>query len=591
MRMLLETKPNKIRDRTHTPVGGIDEELNIARLALRYSRSLHSRCNRVAPISVLPPKLLAQIFHFYALEEPPWSRGVQKLGWIAVTHVCQHWQQVALGDLSLWARITGISPDSKWISEMLVRAQNAPLIVDFAETPVPEILSKFSLHIPRICKLRLRKLSLLPPQGLREIFALEAPALEHLELGVSTLYPVTFHQHGGMTLFKGQAPKLRTLSLSKVYIPWLLIPCGQLSQLKITLSRWIPYPSTPSPSESDQLLDLLINSPDLEVLVLEFCLPAMLSQAPGEWAIHLPHLLRLCLGGSTSCVANMLKMLQLPSSATLHLQCISKNPLTHNVNIILPLISAHFHGPTPVELRSLRITINSLNSPICVAASVAHPKPTISGLHAHEDDVDSDAELTMSFAGPTSFDHSNQGDILEGVFNVLPISNLESLSISVPDFTPPVNWYELSQRCERVTTIQASRRGTSGLLRSLAPLKLTKTTSSSKGKKGRCINRTTQLQGGIDTASKHVPITPFPKLTSLLLENLDFALAMDQYGVLYYVLAYVLRRRRAYNTPLNMLGVDHCVITSDRTKGLKKYVQELQWDGDEGTSFEEWDNV
>jgi len=474
---------------------------------------------------------------------------------------------------------------------MLVRARNAPLIVDFPETPVPEILSKFTLHIPRICELRLRGLSLLPPQGLREIFALEAPALEHLELGVSTFYPVTFHQLGGMTLFRGQAPKLRTLSLSKVYIPWLLIPCGQLSQLKITLSRWIPCPSTPSPSESNQLLDLLINSPDLEVLVLEFCLPAMLSQASGEWAIPLPRLSRLCLGGSTSRVANMLKMLQLPSSATLHLQCISENPFTHNVNVILPLVSSHFHGHTPVEFRSLRITINSLNSPICVAASVAHPNPTISGLHALEDDADSDAELTMSFGGPTSFDHSNQGDILEGVFNVLPISDLESLSISVPDLVPPVNWYELSQRCERVTTIRASGRGTSGLLRSLAPLKLTKTTSGSKGKKGRCVNRTTRLQGGIDTAGEHVPNTPFPKLTSLLLENLDFGLAMDQYGVLYYVLAYVLRRRRAYNRPLNILGVDHCAITSDRAKGLKKYVQELQWDRDEGTSFEEWDNV
>jgi len=43
MRILLETEPNKIRDRTHTPAGGIDEELDIARLTWRYSCSLRSR--------------------------------------------------------------------------------------------------------------------------------------------------------------------------------------------------------------------------------------------------------------------------------------------------------------------------------------------------------------------------------------------------------------------------------------------------------------------------------------------------------------------------------------------------------------------
>ena len=125
--------------------------------------------------------------------------------------------------------------------------------------------------------------------------------------------------------------------------------------------------------------------------------------------------------------------------------------------------------------------------------------------------------------------------------------------------------------------------------RSLAPLIPTKTTSSSKGKKGRCVNRAARAQGVVNITGAQTPITLFPGLTSLLLGNLDFSFATARYGVLYYVIAYVLRRR-VNNTPLNVLGVDHCVITSDRAKGLKKYVQELRWDGDEGLSaFEEWD--
>jgi hypothetical protein len=76
----------------------------------------------------------------------------------------------------------------------------------------------------------------------------------------------------------------------------------------------------------------------------------------------------------------------------------------------------------------------------------------------------------------------------------------------------------------------------------------------------------------------------------LFLEDLDFRRGMAQYGVLYDVISYVLRRRRANDTPLDVLGVDNCVITPDRAKGLKRYVQELRWDGDEGLEFEEWDS-
>jgi len=550
---------------------------------------LRSRRSAVTPISVLPPELLLRIFRFHALEVPPWSGGLQKLGWIEVTHVCQRWRQVALDDSSLWARITGLSPNARWTSEMLVRSRNAPLVIGFAVTPGPEILSMFPPHIFRIRKLHLCRLSLRVSQGLQEICALEAPALEHLQIGVLSPYPVTFLQLGGTTLFRG-APKLRTLSLSQVTIPWSLIPRGQLTHLKITPFRRVPH-SIPFTSGPDQLLDLLINSPDLGDLVLEFCLPTMLFQPPEGQSIHLPRLSRLRLGGSTSCVANFMKMLQLPSSTTLHLRCFSDDFLTHNANIILPLVSAHFHNPAPVEFRSLRLAMVSTDGCIDVAASTSHPKSTIFGLDASEDDTYSDAELTMSFERLSSFGPSMQGGILEAVFSMLPISNLQFLSIWVPAFAPSVNWYELSQRCEKVTTIRASGRGTSGLLRSLAPHKPTKTTSGSKGKKGRCVNSATGTQGAINTTGAPAPrITPFPKLTSLSLEEMDFRFAMAQYGVLYDVIAYVLRRRRANNTPLNMLGVDRCVITPDRAKGLKRYVQELRWDGDEGHSFEEWDS-
>ena len=104
-----------------------------------------------------------------------------------------------------------------------------------------------------------------------------------------------------------------------------------------------------------------------------------------------------------------------------------------------------------------------------------------------------------------------------------------------------------------------------------------------KGRKGDASTGPHERRGAINTAGGHAAVTPFPKLMSLLLENLDFTFAVGQYGVLYHVIACVLRQRRENNMPLNVLGLDHCVITPDRAKGLKRYVQELRWDSDEGT--------
>ena len=132
-------------------------------------------------------------------------------------------------------------------------------------------------------------------------------------------------------------------------MPWSLIPHGQLTQLRIIFSRGISTPSVPSLDDSNQLFDLLINIPDLEILSLEFCLPSMLSQVSHGEPIHLPRLSRLSLGGATSRVTNLLKKLKLPSSATLHLCGTSEDPSTYP---ILPLISAHFCLLPPLNRQS-----------------------------------------------------------------------------------------------------------------------------------------------------------------------------------------------------------------------------------------------
>ena len=594
---LLQSGHNLFRIMTQAPASrtaaysAINKEIDAARWLVR---SLLARRNSLAPISTLPPELLARIFRFLILEDLG-RFGVPMEFWFKATHVCRHWRQVALDDSSLWARVTVTeSSSSDWVREMLVRARNTPLDINFMGEPSPGVLSKLPPHISHTRQLRLRELHRHHSQRVKDICALEAPELEHFELEFLARSPVPFRQIAGPTLFKGRTPRLRRLILSQISIPWSFIPRGQLTELKINLSRRTSTPNDSGPDDSNQLIDLLVDSPELKVLVLESCLPPMSSQVSRGQAIHLPRLSHLCLGGSTPHVTSWLRKLKPHSSAVLHLRCISESPSTHDDYEIIPLISAHFHNPTPVEFKSFRVTtVNCLGRRhnVDVVASITPPKLTAYHSRIFEGDMDSEAELTLSFDGLSAFGSSTQGDTLRQLCSMLPISNLEFLSISASNVDESVNWYELFQDCKKVTTIQARGDGADGLMRSLAPPGSTNATSRGKGKGRRRGNRLTQTQATNDVPDAHAPATPFPKLTTLLLEDLDFGADILHGGVLYDVLANTLWRRKESYTPLKTLRVDRCVISVERVSCMKRHVRELRWDGSEDAPYHErWDD-
>ncbi|KAI0263255.1 hypothetical protein BC834DRAFT_791067, partial [Gloeopeniophorella convolvens] len=102
--------------------------------AKRGTLSMRTRRNALVPISILPPELLARIFHFHALNDPPLVDD-ESLGWIVDTHVCRYWRQAALGDGSLWGDIKGFPARNRWIPEMVARSKDAPLNVSLIEPP------------------------------------------------------------------------------------------------------------------------------------------------------------------------------------------------------------------------------------------------------------------------------------------------------------------------------------------------------------------------------------------------------------------------------------------------------------------------
>lgn len=345
----------------------------------------------------------------------------------------------------------------------------------------------------------------------------------------------------------------------------------------------MPTDGLSSLNDLNQLVDLLISSPELEVLVLGFCFPDLLfqvSQAQLE-PIDLPRLSHLHLGGSITCVTNLLKMLKLPSSATLCLQCIS-SIYAHTDHLILPLISAHFHNS---EFKSFRVITNLLL--IQVAASIVPPKSTTSHSIFLEDDMDSEPVTELQFSldlerASKYDDLYPHAEMLGRICSILPISNVEVLS----HIRPQHNTF--FQRCKKITTIQVHGWGTDDFLRSLAPQELENTPSDlepRKGKgKGKYDNSDTHPQRRVanDAAGGSSATTtdiPYPKLTSLLLENLNFTDTASDSGD---VLENVLQWRKTNTLPLSKLTISTCKITTEWADCLKKHVKEFEWDGHEG---------
>ncbi|KAI0046757.1 hypothetical protein FA95DRAFT_1542131 [Auriscalpium vulgare] len=102
-----------------------DEAMSAARRAVRQER------NSILPVARLPPEVLRTIFTVCSDIDHPLIEGWDfHFGWLAVTHVCRRWRDIALEHSGLWADVLyPLGP--LWAAASLERAQTMPLIVHF----------------------------------------------------------------------------------------------------------------------------------------------------------------------------------------------------------------------------------------------------------------------------------------------------------------------------------------------------------------------------------------------------------------------------------------------------------------------------
>ncbi|KAH9936281.1 uncharacterized protein B0H18DRAFT_319055 [Fomitopsis serialis] len=295
---------------------------------LNHVFDLRSRLNTFAPISVLPPEVLSEVFmrmagpSSYSLP-PPWSNS--PYGWICISHVCRHWRNVALGCPALWGKLA-VTTQHEWTKELLERSKKAPLYVtvDFRTpharalvraggvSPKEKALALVLSHMSRVHSLSITiKRSF--PEKILQLLDGPAPCLESLTVRCEDVmhYPGE-HDHIHHLLHQPETVRLRHLELHSVYSHWHKTSLPHLTHL--TISNKPHHDAIHVAPET--MLAAIAQMHHLKELVIESALtaPADYNQVPmASTQASLPNLWSLRLSDTTPNTICLLNHLTTPT--------------------------------------------------------------------------------------------------------------------------------------------------------------------------------------------------------------------------------------------------------------------------------------
>ncbi|KAH9161214.1 hypothetical protein EDB89DRAFT_755144 [Lactarius sanguifluus] len=315
-----------------------------------FIRALKLRRNALAPISSLPPEVLAAIFSFVRLpnklilaEEP------DKLACLRVSHVCHQWREIALNQPLLWSHIDFTLLTSAGAAEMLVRAKTVPLHLE-ANVPIDHWDNSRFGAFQKELRARASHIYHLSVSAeyhhlskILEGLVSPAPTLEDLSLstefyeGNRTIQSRVFVPDN---IFDGTTPRLFDLVLKNCDISWNSPLLKGLRYLEI---RTLSASRRPSLSVWSDALDQI---PQLKTLTLHSASPiAPPFSFDVERTVTLPSLVYLDIAASARDCGFALAHLVLPALTWLGVVANSSHWDGGDVQEILPYVSRHAHGP------------------------------------------------------------------------------------------------------------------------------------------------------------------------------------------------------------------------------------------------------
>ncbi|KAJ3561693.1 hypothetical protein NP233_g10038 [Leucocoprinus birnbaumii] len=410
-------------------------------------RQLYETRNELAPISILPPEVLGQVFvHLRKTYPLSFERFLNSQDWLRVTRVCRRWRKIAYNCPHLWAFIAlEDTPESiRQAKIMLKRSKKAPLTVKghLYGRNVPLLEEIMKDHFPRMKALdvycdrhRMKDFH----RSFLNHLSTPSLQLESLRLGLGREYVGGRDEQRPKATLPGdilsKAPHLYEVDLTAIGIQWASLSlCTRLCILK--LDDVYPRPSF------TQVLDVLKAAPLLQVISLAQCLPDQRVISESYPLVRLKHLESLSLEGQFHDCALLLTLIQHPSSTRLkcHFRAkggaaIKLKHITEAMNNIANKIrdvSTQMQSTPPTTIQSARLSDSSgrgLDIYLFDQPLKLTDKPNV--LQAYL----KNAALVISF--DSSFPWKSCAHAMKCLFTSFDLSHLYSLDINCGSYKLP----------------------------------------------------------------------------------------------------------------------------------------------------------
>jgi hypothetical protein len=280
------------------------------------NRAWAGRNHRHITIEMIPDDVLLEIFDFYRLNAIQVARG-RPWKWQCLVHVCRRWRYIVSNSprrLDLRIIFKSMAP-MKSILDLWPRV---PIAIRYtrSQKPKPKVLNNLAVALRdsnRVCEIELgvtcSMLGLLV-DSMQESF----PILEHIRITSNTSNDRSPRPILGGTFLGGYAPRLRTMDLSGISIPFpalrrLLLSADDLDTLEL-------YHIPNNAYDAEQLVTSLSAPARLRILSFHIRPPtsrlAPSSRSPPQARVTLPSLRDLKFHGDSEYLEALVSRMNLP---------------------------------------------------------------------------------------------------------------------------------------------------------------------------------------------------------------------------------------------------------------------------------------
>ncbi|TFY72399.1 hypothetical protein EVG20_g634 [Dentipellis fragilis] len=537
-----------------SPQNYTSAQAHTAMSPIRSPRDSVTKANRI------PSEIYAQIFSLLQESDPPCF--IQEygdpeklhLGWLYVTHVCQHWRSAALAQSRLWTDVPFLL-GSAWTKEFLRRSRMAPISFNCDVYNGVTEATKASLNVAGTITQSLSRIRTLRIVGRTDdiasiipSFRKAAPILEKFELeNVATIQIDSFGRPPLLPadLFKQSAPRLRCLEALRFNFAWSSLAFGSLVELRLSREETDNVEPTSEPQNLRHVLNALSKMPSLEVLVLQGVLPSTTSfDVENAISVSLPNLRSFELSDDGfSCILTLLYIVTPPTTNyTVHFEYLLINRYSRE------LFLSWFTSRVRALLPARALTVGVWETDFSVAWEPC-PIP--------RDTEDPDLITHISEDGGPFFDLQFHGFVqaqsyteLESFCNALPLERLETLTVNLED-APQVawnaqEWFAIFGRCENVHCLEVLSSYPVGLFGALT------SDNPIEGRSG--------------------PL--FASMQLLALESIDF----EHNNLFESLLAWLTLRKKL--AAFQCLEFSDCAIPQDFIRKIRDEVEKVYWEGD-----------